>query len=138
MISCNITAIISDHLSQFLFVLNIFSNPSCQKSNIYERDWSKFIQEKFVFDYFDKDWSDILQLDQKDVNLLINSILENMNSILDEYTPLKRVKKYKLKSKSKPWIIRVIQKSISVKTICYKVKTICQLIMYYEAFRKYS
>ena len=89
MISCNITAIISDHLSQFLFVLNIFSNPSCQKSNSYERDWSKFIEENFVFDYFDKDWSDILQLDQKDVNLLINSILENMNSILDEYTPLK-------------------------------------------------
>ena len=54
-ISGNITATISDHLPQFLFVPNVFSNPSCQKSNIYERDWSKFVQQNFVLDYFDKD-----------------------------------------------------------------------------------
>ena len=52
-ISGNITATISDHLPQFLFVPNVFSNPSCQKSNIYERDWSKFVQQNF--DYFNKD-----------------------------------------------------------------------------------
>ena len=51
--SGNITATISDHLPQFLFVPNVFSNPSCQKSNIYERDWSKFVQQNF--DYFNKD-----------------------------------------------------------------------------------
>ena len=38
-----------------------------------------------------------------------------MNSILNEHGPLKRVNKYKLKFKSKPWIIPAIQKSISVK-----------------------
>ena len=53
--SGNITATISDHLPQFVFVPNVFSNPSCQKSNIYERDWSKFVQQNFVLDYFDKD-----------------------------------------------------------------------------------
>ena len=51
----NITATISDRLSQFLFIPNVFLNPSCQKSNIYERDWSKFVQQNFVLDYFDKD-----------------------------------------------------------------------------------
>ena len=115
MTSGNITATISDHLPQFLFVPNVFSNPSCQKSNIYERDWSKFVQQNFVLDYFDKDWSDVLQLDQQDVNLSINSFLDKMNSILDEHGPLKRVNKYKLKFKSKPWITPAIQKSISVK-----------------------
>ena len=115
MTSGNITATISDHLPQFLFVPNVFSNPSCQKSNIYERDWSKFVQQNFVLDYFDKDWSDVLQLDQQDVNLSINSFLDKMNSILDEHAPLKRVNKYKLKFKSKPWITPAIQKSISVK-----------------------
>ena len=115
MVSGNITATISDHLPQFLFVSNVFSNPSCQKSNIYERDWSKFFQQNFVLDHFDKDWSDVLQFDQKDVNLSNNSFLDNMNSILDEHAPLKRVNKYKLKFKSKPWIIPAIQKSISVK-----------------------
>ena len=37
-ISGNITAI-SDHLPQFLFVPNVLSKNSCQKSNIYERNW---------------------------------------------------------------------------------------------------
>ena len=54
-ISGNITATISDHLPQFSFVPNILSNSSTQKSNLYERDWSKFKQENFVFYYFDKD-----------------------------------------------------------------------------------
>ena len=49
------------------------------------------------------------------MNLSINSFLDNMNSILDEHAPLKRVNKYKLKFKSKPRITPAIQKSISVK-----------------------
>ena len=37
-ISGNITATIFDHLPQFVFVPNIFSNPSCQTPNIYGRN----------------------------------------------------------------------------------------------------
>ena len=59
-ISSNITATISDHLPQFLFVPNILSNPSTQKSDFYEKDWSKFKQENFLLDYFDKGWTDLL------------------------------------------------------------------------------
>ena len=102
MISGKITATISDHLPQFLFAPNVLSKASCQKSNIYERHWSNFIQTDFVLDYFDKDWSNLLQLDQQDVNLSIESFLNNVNSILDEHAPLKRINKYKLKFKSKP------------------------------------
>ena len=79
MFSGNITATISNNLPQFLFVPNVFSNPSCQKSNIYERDWSKFAQQNFVLDYFDKDWSDVHQRAQQAVNPFINSFLGNMN-----------------------------------------------------------
>ena len=68
-ISGNISATISDHLPQFLFVPNILPNPSTQKSNFYERDWSKFKQENFIRDYFDTDWADLLQIDQQNVNL---------------------------------------------------------------------
>ena len=35
--------------------------------------------------------------------------------LLDSYTPLKKINKYKLKFKSKPWITLGLQKSISVK-----------------------
>ena len=97
MISGNITATISDHLPQFLFAPNILSKTSCQKFNIYERDWSKFIQTDFVLDNFEKDWSNVFQLDQQDVNLSIESFLNNMNSILDEHEPLKWINKYKFK-----------------------------------------
>ena len=37
------------------------------------------------------------------------------NMLLDTYAPLKRISKYKLKCKSKPWITFDLQKSISVK-----------------------
>ena len=35
--------------------------------------------------------------------------------LLDTYAPLKRINKYKLKFKSKPWKTLGLQKSISVK-----------------------
>ena len=41
--------------------------------------------------------------------------LDKINMLLDTYAPLKRINKYKLKFKSKPWITLGLQKSISVK-----------------------
>ena len=93
----------------------ILSNPSYNRSNIFERDWSKFNKENFILDYFEKNWSDVLQLDQQNVDLSIESFLNNINSILDSNAPFKRVKKYKLRFKTKPWITPALQKSISVK-----------------------
>ena len=74
--SGNINATISDHLPQFSFVSSILSSSSTQKSNFYERDWSKFKQENFIFDYFDKDWTDSLQIDQQNVNLSMDTFLK--------------------------------------------------------------
>ena len=41
--------------------------------------------------------------------------LDTINIWLDTCAPLKRINKYKIKSKSKPWITLSLQKSISVK-----------------------
>ena len=41
--------------------------------------------------------------------------LDKINMLLDTYAPLKRINKYKVKFKSKPWITLGLQKSISVK-----------------------
>ena len=62
-ISGNITATISAHPLQFLFAPNVLSNPLCNKLNILIRDWSKFIKENFILDYFDKNLSESPQLD---------------------------------------------------------------------------
>ena len=45
-ISANITATILEHLPEFLLVPDVFSNSPCTKLNVFERDWSKFDQEK--------------------------------------------------------------------------------------------
>ena len=131
LISGNITATISDHLSQILFIPNVLSNPSCQQANIYERDWSKFIQQIWVLDYFGDDWFDVLQLDQQDANTSINSFLDNMNLVLHEHAPLKQFNKYKLKFKSKPQIPPDTQKSVIVKNNLLKrlVQKIHKILM---------
>ena len=86
-ISGNITATISDYLPQFMFAPNVLSIPLCNKSNILERDWSKFNKENFILDYFDKNWSEILELDQENLNLSFDSYLDHMNAILDIHVP---------------------------------------------------
>ena len=58
---------------------------------------------------------DLLQIDQQNVNLSLNSFLNNINSILDVHAPLRKVNKYKLKFKAKPWITPALQKSIFIK-----------------------
>ena len=67
-ISGSLTATISDHLPQYLFAPNILSNPSYNRSNLFDRDWSKFKNKNFILDYFEKNWSDIIQLDQQNMD----------------------------------------------------------------------
>ena len=114
-ISGNLTATISDHLPQFAIISNIFGNISGNKYNIYERDWSKFDRENFILDYFSVDCEDLLKIDKLNADNLTKMYLDAINMLLDIYASLKRIDKYKLKFKSKPWITLGLQKSISVK-----------------------
>ena len=111
----NITAIISDHLPQFLVSPNTFANLPSNKCNVFERDWSKFDQKNFILDYFDTNWSNLLNLNEKNVDLSTNNFINAMNSLLNKYAHFKKISKYKFKFKTKPWITFGIQKSISVK-----------------------
>ena len=42
----------------------MFGNIPGNKSNIYERDWSKFDRENFILDYFSVEWEDLLKIDE--------------------------------------------------------------------------
>ena len=108
------TSTISDHLPQFAAIPNMFGNISGNKSNIYERDWSKFDLQNFILDYFSVDLEDLLKI-ELNVDNLTKIYLDKINMLLDTYAPLKKSSKYKLKFKSKPWITLGLQKSISVK-----------------------
>ena len=110
------TSTVSDHLPQFAIIPNMFGNILGNKSNIYERDWSKFDQENFILDYFSVDWEDLLKIDELNVDNSTKIYLDKINMLLDTYAPLKRINKYKLKFKSKPWITLGLQKLVSVKS----------------------
>ena len=114
-ISGNLTATISDHLSQFSIIPNMFGNVSGNKSNIYERDWSKFDQGNFILDYFPVDWEDLLKTDELNADNSTRIFLDKINMLSDTYAPLQRVNKYKMKFKSKRWITLGLQKPVSVK-----------------------
>ena len=91
------------------FIDNIFSNVidpdiSGNKLNIYEWDWSRFDPENFILDYFLVDWEDLVKTDELNADNSTRMHLDKINMLLDTYTPLKRVNKYKMKFKSKPWI----------------------------------
>ena len=82
----------------------MFGNIPGNKSNIYERDWSKFDRENFILDYFSVKWEDLLKTDALNADKSIKKFLDKINMLLDTYAPHKRVKKYKLKFKSIRWI----------------------------------
>ena len=109
------TATISDRLPQFSIIPNIFGNIPANKSNIYERGWSKFDRENFILDYLSIEWEDLLKIGELNADKSTKKFLDKINMLLDAYAPLKRVKEYKLKFKSKPWMTLSLQKSISVK-----------------------
>ena len=120
-ITGNFTATISDHLPQFAIIPNMFGNILGNKSNIYERDWSKFDREDFILDYFSVDWEDLLKIDELKADNSTKMYLDKINMLLDIYAPLKKINKYKLKFTSKHWITLGLQKSIPVKKqITYK------------------
>ena len=70
---------------------------------------------KFILDYFSVGWEDLLKIDELNADNSTKMYLDKINMLLDTYASLKRINKYKLKFKSKPWITLDLQKSISVK-----------------------
>ena len=71
----------------------MFGNISGNKSNIYERDWSKFDQENFILDYFSVDWEDLLKI-ELNVDNSTKIYLDKTNMVLETYAPLKKIIKY--------------------------------------------
>ena len=69
------TATLPDHLPQFDIIPSMFGNISGNKSNIYEKDWSKLDRENFILDYFSVDWEDLLKIDELNVDIFPMKVL---------------------------------------------------------------
>ena len=90
-ISGNLTATISDHLPQFAIIPNMFGNITGNKSNIYERDWSKFDHENFILDYFSVDLEGLLKIKELNADNSTKIYLDQLNMLLDTYAPLTKL-----------------------------------------------
>ena len=58
---------------------NILSN----KSNIYEKDWSKFDRQNFILDYFSLYWEDLLGINELDAGNSTKMHLDKINMFSD-------------------------------------------------------
>ena len=107
-------------MPQFLIAPHFFSNSDTKKSNIFERDWTKFDPEEFILDSFAIDWPFILKLENNDTNTSFQNFFDSMSKILDKHASLKKLSKHKLKFKPKAWITTALQKSISIKNKLFR------------------
>ena len=114
-----ILASISDHLPQFSIFSEITSNSPTPKSNVFERDWSNFDHENFFLKFFDLNLFTLLKPEDLDIEYSFNKFLEVINNLLDEFAPLKKISKYKLKFKNKPWITNDIKNLINIKNVYF-------------------
>ena len=88
--SGNLTILISDHLAQFLIIpLDIGYVP--KKINLYKRDTKNFDRENFFLDLISIDWDAVLKLENENPNQSFNDYSITLNTIVDEYMPLRIV-----------------------------------------------
>ena len=69
-------------------------------------------------EYFEKHWDLILNVETK--MMMIIPFLSNMNRLLDKHFPFKKLSKYQLELKTKPWITAALRQSVLVKNSLFK------------------
>ena len=83
----NVTSTFSNHLLQFIFSQDFFSKVPGTKSNILRRDWKNFESSKFISDFNQIKWKQILYNENNDVNFSMNKYLSKIDSLLDTHSP---------------------------------------------------
>ena len=87
----NLTVFISSHVPQFSIISNMFVNIPGNKSNIWEREVTRFARESFILDYFAVEWEDLLKIDELNPDNSRKKFLEKINMLLVTYASLKKV-----------------------------------------------
>ena len=82
------TATISDHLPQFAIIPNMFGKILGNKSNIYERGWSKIKRKKIILEHFSVDREDLLKIDEINADNSTKIYLDKINMLLYTYIHL--------------------------------------------------
>jgi len=122
-ISGNLTSSISDHLPSFAIFPISLNDSIPKKHNIFKRDFRNLKKpedlEQFKNEFTSKDWQEILQISQKDVDISFDNFYDTFTEILDKHAPLKRMKNKDLKGKIKPWINHEVKVCMRQRDITY-------------------
>ena len=139
--SGNLTCSISDHLPQFAIIDLTPKKFQKEKELKYRRSYKNFDNEKFILDFLDNDWEQLLQLDKIDPNLSTSTLVEVTSKILDIHAPLKQQKQKQKFVNKKPWITPAILVSVQSKQWHYKKfireKVSSKKQELHEKFKKY-
>ena len=114
-ISGNITLAISDHLPSFLIIPRDNQNHIPKKNNLFTRNTKEFDRVNFLLDYLDIDWNEILEANLNDVNHSFVIFMNKINTLLDQYMPLRKLTSKEYKRRFKPWINDFILNKIQLK-----------------------
>ena len=119
-ISGNFTLRLSDHLAQFLIIPE-----NCQKSKVktrdqFRRDFTNFDYENFTLDLLDIEWSQVIDLQSKDPNIAFADFHSKIDTLINNYLPLKKITKKELKLIQNPWITPEISKNIKQREKLHK------------------
>ena len=94
-----------------------------------------------LLDYSEKDWDLNLNFEKNDADHSFENFLLNMNELLGKHAPLKNVRKYQLKLKTKPWITVAIHKTILVRNSLFqkyiKLKDLVKKIETRDKYKRY-
>ena len=105
----NILSQITDHFPQFLIIKNIAMD--YRKVALFQRDYSKFSEERFLDDFKKLSWEDLYD-ENLNVNYKFDKFFDRVNYTVQEHVPLKKVYKQQLKLRFKPWVTPYIQNLI--------------------------
>ena len=107
--SGNITIQLADHLFQFVLLQGFFHNAQTKDHNFKERNYKNFNEREFLEAIQNINIDDVLCLDYNDPNFSIDNFYNNINYILDEFAPFKKLNKGQIKLKTKPWINKEVK-----------------------------
>ena len=79
------TVTISNHVSQFSIISNMFVNIPGNKSSICEREVTRSVRENFILGYFSVEWEDLLNIDGLNVDNSTKTFLDKINTLLATY-----------------------------------------------------
>ena len=110
--SGNLTIQLADHLFQFVIVEGFFKELPLPKKNIFRRNFKNFNEREFQEALDNICWNDILSLIHNDPNISLNNFYDQINYLLDELAPYKKLSKKLIILETKPWINIMIQQQM--------------------------